>query len=212
MKYKTLVCMNIAIIGEGRNTEALAKRFALVGHEVYIGLKNMNTYISPELLGAFENIFLVSVEDAAREADVIVITTPASEVREISYMLNDVRRKTIIDLSSLNFTRSAYVNTHNVLKAITHCQNLVKCYNSTGYEDLVNPDIQNEAVDIFIAGDSKKSKELVKLLSRDLGFVGCCDFGGSETVTMLDEMSQCWNNKAVKQKVESSVAFKLVRR
>ena len=210
-KYKTLVSMNIAIIGAGRNSEALAKRLAFVGHDVFIGLNDTNTYVNPTLLG-LKNVFLVSVEDAAREADVVLITTPGHKVREMAYMLNDVRRKTIIDLSSFNFVQSAYVNTFNVLKSITCCQNVVKCYNNTGYEDLVNPDLANGVADMFVAGDMKKSKELVKLLARDLGFSDCCDFGGSETITMLDEMSLCWNNRAVKEKVEASLAFKLVRR
>lgn len=210
-KYKTLVSMNIAIIGSGKNTEALAKRLASVGHDVYIGLSDTSTYVSPALLG-LKNVFLVSVEDAAREADVVMVTTPSHNVREIAYMLNDVRRKTIIDLSSFNFVQSSYVNTYNVLKAVTGCQNIVKCYNNTGYEDLVNPDIENGVADMFLAGDMKKSKELVKLLGRDLGISDCCDFGGSDTITMLDEMSLCWNNRAVKEKVEASIAFKLVKR
>jgi predicted dinucleotide-binding enzyme len=205
--------MNIAIIGAGKNTEALAKGLADAGHEIYIGLKDMETYVSPELLEAFDNIYLVSIEDAARESDVIVITTPAHEVREVVYMLNDVRRKTIVDLSSFNFVRATkYVNTHSVIKAISNCQNLVKCYDVTGYEDLVNPDFVGATTDMFMAGDSKKSKEMVKLLARDLGFIDCCDFGDSGTISMLDEMSNCWNNRAVKQKVVASLAYKLVKK
>ncbi|MCD6064651.1 MAG: oxidoreductase coenzyme F420-dependent [Flavipsychrobacter sp.] len=204
--------MNIAIIGAGKNTEALAEGLANAGHDVYIGLKDLNTYISPRLL-KLDNIFLVSVEDAARESDIIVITTPASEIREVAYMLGDVRRKTIADLSSFNFLRDAqYSNTHTVLKAITSCQNLVKCFNVTGYEDLVNPDFIGATTDMFMAGDSRKSKEVVKLLARDLGFIDCCDFGDGDTIPMLDEMSQCWNNKAVKQKLVASLAYKLVKR
>ncbi|WP_276133939.1 NADPH-dependent F420 reductase [Polluticoccus soli] len=204
--------MNIAIIGAGKNTEALAEGLANAGHDVFIGLKDTETYISPKLL-TFENIFLVSVEDAARESDIIVITTPANEIREVAYMLGDVRRKTIADLSSFNFVRAvSYSNTHNVIKAITNCRNLVKCYNVTGYEDLVNPDFIGATTDMFMAGDSKKSKEVVKLLARDLGFIDCCDFGDGDTVPMLDEMSNCWNNRAVKQKMEASLAYKLVRK
>jgi predicted dinucleotide-binding enzyme len=86
----------------------------------------------------------------------------------------------------------------------------VKCYNVTGYEDLVHPEIEEGHTDMFIAGDSKKSKEMVRLLARDLGFVNCQDFGEYETVPMLDHMSECWNNRAVKQKVQASLAYKLV--
>lgn len=215
MGYKTLVCMNIAIIGEGKNCEALAKGLASAGHEVFIGMRGLSGQgqLSHKLLEAFENIYITSVSDAATEADVILITTPATEVREVAYMLDDVRKKTIIDLSGFNFIRSPKpINTVGAIKAITHCQNLVKCYNTTGYENLVNPEINEDNTDMFIAGDSKKSKEMVKLLARDLGFVNCVDFGELDAIQMLDEMTQCWNNKAVKQKVRASLVYKLVNR
>ena len=215
MRYKTFGCMNIAIIGTGKNCEALAKGLAAAGHEVFIGMKSIsgNGQVSHKLLEAYENIYITTVHDAAVEADVILITTPATEVREVAYMLDDVRKKTIIDLSSFNFVRhNKHINTYNAIKAITGSQNIVKCYNVTGYEDLVNPEIHEDNTDMFIAGDSKKSKEMVKLLARDIGFVNCFDFGDYETVPMLDHMSECWNNRAVKQKVQASLAYKLVAR
>lgn len=210
MGYKSLVCLNIGIIGGGRIAETLAKGFAKVGHNVFIGHKgNINAPCKTK----FDNINYTTMEDAATVADIIVLTVPMDEVREVAYALGDVRRKVVVDATSFNITRNCnYVNTANVLKAITHCQHLVKCYNKTGYEVLVDEELIAEGVDIFMASDSKKSKEMLKLLAKDLCLGQCYDFGGNDTVPMLDEMATCWHNQSIKEQATNHILYKMPRR
>jgi predicted dinucleotide-binding enzyme len=141
------------------------------------------------------------------------MTVPMDEVREVAYMMGDVRKRVIIDATSFNLTRnSGYVNTASVLKAITGCPHIVKCYNKTGYEELVDEEIVSEGIDIFMASDSKKGKEMVKLLAKDLCLGECYDFGGNEMVSTLDEMAICWHNQSVKSQANKHILYKMPRR
>jgi len=196
MGRKSLVCLNIAIIGDGKMPATLAKCFAHAGHNVFLGDAKAKHVPGSKVKRhkKLDNISHTTVESAAIVADLIVVATTMDEVRELAYRLGDVRRKVVIDATSFMLSRfGQYVNTLNVLKAITGCQHIVKCYNKTGYEDLVDETLESEEVDVFMAGDSKKAKELTKLLARDLSIGQCYDFGDSNMIATLDEMSMCWN-------------------
>ncbi len=213
MGYRKFVSMNIAIIGLCKVCEALAQGLAFAGHEIYIGVtENDDTSKLDNLLDEFENINVTSIETAATIADIIIITAPADDVREIAYQLNDVRKKVIIDACAAPKKAIEYSNTVNAIKAITGSPHVVKCFNCTGYENLLNPGYEEEAIDMFVAGDSMLGKEIAKYLAKDLGFADCHDFGGSDTIQLLENMARCWQNLAIKQKMGRKIAFKLIKR
>ncbi len=212
MGRKSLVCLNIAVVGKGKMTHTLARCFANAGHNVFIGNRN---YVAPgdKVSGRkFDNISETTVESAAIVADLVIITSPMDEVRDIAYRLGDIRRKVLIDATAFGLSRfGQYAHTLNVLKTITGCQHIVKCYNKTGYEDLVDENLSSEDVKLFMAGDSKKAKELTKLLARELEIGECHDFGGSAMINTLDEMTMCWQTRAVADKANTTVFFKQPR-
>lgn len=211
MGYKTFVSMNIALVGKGKYCEALAAGLAKAGHNVFIATRSEYDEVSDELLARYRRICPASVEYAGAIADVIVIATPAEDAREMAYFLDDVRQKVIIDLTGLNLTRySAYINTHAAIKAITGSQHVVKCYNKTGYENMV--DSEANLADMIIAGDSKKAKALTKLLAKDMMFNSCHDFGGDDLIPALDQMTHEWQNLSFSEKVPGSIAYRLIRR
>lgn len=187
MAYKTFASINIAVIGDGKVGEALAKGLAYAEHNIFVGIKNEFTKIPEDIFHEFGNIALTSIEYAAAVADVIFITTPASEVREAAYLLDDVRHKIIVDMSGFSSSFDDYFHTTNAIHTITSSPNVVKCYSDKGYSDLVDLFVPGRRREIYVAGDNRKSKEVVKLLMRDFGFAHCYDFGGHESITLLDE-------------------------
>jgi predicted dinucleotide-binding enzyme len=205
--------MNIAVIGRGKVCEALAKELALSGHSVFIGTRSEFEYISEELLDVYENICPATIEYAGAIADVIILATPIEEVREAAYLLDDVRDKVIIDLTSFNLTRfGIYTNTLNAIKSITGSPNVVKCFNNTGYEHLIDPKVSETSIDMFMAGDSKKAKQMASLLARDLGFDECKDIGDASTVQQLDEMTMEWHNISIKMRAMRSLPLRIKNR
>ena len=189
-------------------TNALAKCFAKAGHNVFIGNNGSGLYDESK----YDNISHTTVENAAMISDLVIVTAPMEEVRDIAYRLGDIRRKVVLDATSLGLTRfGQYVKTYDVLRAITGCQHIVKCYNKTGFEDLVEESLESRDVDVFMAGDSKKAKELTKLLARDLEIGECYDFGGCDMIPTLDEMTMCWQTQMVSDKANTAIAFRQQR-
>ena len=165
MSYKTLVTMNIAIIGTGKMVESLAEGLALAGHNIYLATKNEDEKINEYLFDEYDNIFLNTIEDAASNAEVIIIATPPEYVREVAYLLDDVRKKVIIDASLIPVERTReYIHSVNAIKAITSSPFVIRCFNCTDYNDLFESKLKNRTIDMFVAGDSKKAKAMARAL------------------------------------------------
>lgn len=206
MGYRKFVCLNIAVIGNGPKVAAFVEKLAREGHTVFIGL---NEEEDDEVLVAseLENIFFENITDAAAQADVIYLAVPADKIREVAYMLGDVRGKVVID-SSANIDPKPidYVATLKAAMAITGAEDMVKSF-------FLAPEFDaREAGDIFFAGNSKKAKAIAMLLANSLGFKNTYDFGDIDTVPLLEDMARCWYNLAIKQKMGERITFKIVNR
>ena len=211
MGYKSFVSMNIAVIGAGNVSEKMAECLAMSGHEIYLGLKDEQT-VSERLLRDNENIQACTIGNAACEADIIIMAVPVDNLREAAYLLGDVRKKIIIGVSGNVEPKPAdFVHTVNAIKAITGAQHVVKCFTCGGYDELLSPSFKKNAADMFVAGDSKKAKEVVKLLAEIMGFANCYDFGDNDTVPLLEDMAKFWYNLAISQKLGQKISFKLIR-
>jgi len=106
---------------------------------------------------------------------------------------------------------SNYVNTLSVTKAITGSQYVVKCFNAAGFDQVFYPSGKHRA-DILLAGDSRKAKEIARLIARDIWYAECHDFGGSDSVALLDEMAICYYHlSSIQNKVEK-VPVKISKR
>jgi predicted dinucleotide-binding enzyme len=206
MGYREFVRMNIAIIGNGPRIAAFAEKLAKEGHTVFIGLneeEDDDVLISSDL----EDIYFESIEGAAAQADVIYLATPADKIREVAYLLGDVRDKILIDSSAnIDPKPEDYIATLKATLAITGAKDIVKTY-------FLAPEFdEREAGDIFFAGDSKKAKAIAMLLANTVGFKNTYDFGDMETVPLLEDMARCWHNLAIKQKLGEKITFKIVTR
>jgi predicted dinucleotide-binding enzyme len=74
---------------------------------------------------------------------------------------------------------------------------MVKCFNSTDFENMLDPNYGGEGIDKFAAGNSKKTKHLAEQLAKDLGFATCYDIGGDDNVELLEKFACSWINLAI---------------
>ncbi len=191
--YKAFASMNIAIVGNEKITSVWAQSLALAGHQVFIGIKEDEQITLSFFADEFENIMVTTIADAAEAADVIILATAPQDVREASYLLDDVRSKVIIDNSYLSYRFSdVYLNTINAVKAITGSPYVVKCFQGLGFEPIPRGKNADDHT-VFVAGDSSKAKAMARFIARDLGFDGFLDFGGSDSSALLDEMAICYH-------------------
>jgi predicted dinucleotide-binding enzyme len=207
MSYKTFGSMNIAIIGAGRFTEDFATSYALVGHEVFIAWKSTLADTAKPTMKICDNINICSIEEAAGIADIIVISSLPKDVREIAYWLGDVRGKVIIDATAnLSIAADEHVNTYGAIKAITGSSYIVKMFCTRGYEQLLKPLLKKDGAQWVVVGDSKKAKEVTKILAKDMSVSGFTDLGNREAIPLFDAMTKCWRDLGKNQYKEKSSA------
>jgi 8-hydroxy-5-deazaflavin:NADPH oxidoreductase len=144
---------------------------------------------------------------------VIVITTPPEVVLELIPQLGDGSNKVIIDTTNSIRTRpEPFATAYAAIKEVTKAEDIVKCFNSTGFENMLNPNYHGEGIDMFAAGNSSKAKQVAERLAKDLGFATCYDFGGDDKVELLEKFALSWINIAIMQGHGRNLAFKLIRR
>lgn len=205
--------MKIAIIGHGNVGGTLAKRWAEAGHQVVIGARNPTDDKVINLIHGEKRISASAMKDAVSGAAVILIATPAKAVPEVAQSIGDASHAIIIDATNAVFNKpEGFENGTEALQKLTNAIGVVKCFNTTGYENMENPDYGDLKTDMFMAGDSKEAKEMARQLAQDAGFGEVYDFGGIDKVPLLESFALAWINMAIAQNYGRGIAFKVLKR
>lgn len=205
--------MDIAIIGTGNVGGALARKWAEKGHRIFLGVRNNKEFKGNEL-AQIPGISVRSVPDAVKEAAVVLLATPATAAVDVAQSLGDTTGKIIIDAMNVVMGRgpAGFSNTADAILAHTATRELVKCFNTTGYNNMLNPDYDGIKLDLFMAGDSIRGKEITRQLALDAGFAACYDAGGNDMFMLLEQFAFFWINLAMRQGLGREIGFKLLRR
>jgi 8-hydroxy-5-deazaflavin:NADPH oxidoreductase len=177
--------MRIGIIGAGEIGSTLVRQYRNAGHVVKVansgGMEKLKS-ITDET-GAKG----VLVKDVVVDVDVIVISIPFFAVGNLPVGLFDK----VTDETPIVDTCNYYPIVSGVIPHVEHGMHesvwvskqigrpVVKAYNSIFYRSLVHsglPQGHESRVALPIAGDNKKSKQLVANLINDSGF-DCYDYG-----------------------------------
>lgn len=203
--------MNIAIIGTGNVGGALATQWAKAGHKINLGVNDLKNFKGIDLLNN-KNTEALLVDEAALRSEVILIATPPIAIFSIIEQIGDVTGKIIIDASnSVKVGPVPYPTAFHALADRTEAD-IVKCFNTTGYENMLDPNYNGIAIDMFMAGNSEKAKKVAKQLALEAGFGDCIDFGKADKVELLEKYALSWINLAIMQGHGRNLAFKVLRR
>lgn len=204
--------MKIAIIGSGNVGGALAQQWIKAGHDVLIGAKFPLSDKNIQLAAKIGDDKFTSVETAVDQSEVVLIATPPTAIFDILAQIGDVTGKVLIDATNAVRQKPApYDTVYHVLTDKT-AGKVVKCFNSTGFENMQNPVYQGAKIDMFMAGDNEDAKQTAQRLALDAGFGACWDFGKNDKVVLLEQFALAWINLAIMQGHGRDIAFRLVRR
>ncbi len=205
--------MKIAIIGTGNVGGTLAAKWAAKGHEINLGVRDLDQFKGKELLNN-PNTKAFSIEEAVRRSDVIFISTPAPSAVEVAKSLGNTTGKIIIDAMNIVMGRGpqGYKNTTDAILDHTNTRDVVKCFNTTGFNNMENPNYGGVALDLFVAGDSEKGKAAAIQLAVDAGFGACYPVGGNDKFEMMEQFAWFWINLAMFQGQGREIGFKLLKR
>jgi len=205
--------MKITIIGSGNVGSALAAGWKKSNHEVVMGVRNPDSPKAIKVRELIPGIELNTIPLSVRDAEVVVITTPPEAIHDIISEWGAVDNKIIIDATNSIRTRpEGFPTVYHAVSALCEKALPVKCFNTTGFENMLNPVYHGAGIDMFMAGDHDRAKEVARQLALDLGFENCYDFGGSDRMELLEKFAFSWINLAIMQGVGRNMAFKLVKR
>ncbi|MDX1906514.1 MAG: NAD(P)-binding domain-containing protein [Bacteroidia bacterium] len=204
--------MNISIIGGGNVGTALAQQWIKAGHHVVIGARfplSDKNRLHAAILG--EDRY-TSVEQAATQGDLILIATPPPAILDIIGQMGDVSGKILIDATNaVRQKPTPYDTVYHALVDNTR-GHVVKCFNTTGFENMQNPVYHGQGLDMFMAGDHDGAKQAARQLALDAGFGACWDFGKGDKVVLLEQLALAWINLAILQGHGRDIAFRVLRR
>ncbi|GAB4231035.1 MAG: NAD(P)-binding domain-containing protein [Ekhidna sp.] len=205
--------MKIAIVGTGNVGGVLAGKWAKVGHEINLGVRDPENFKGRHLLED-PAINAYPIEDAVAKSKVIVMATPAPMAVEVTQSLGNTTGKVIIDTMNIVNGKGpeGFETTSEAILANTDTRNVIKCFNSTGFNNMIDPVYDGKAVDMFMCGDSEEGKEIARQLAHDIGFEVCYDVGGNDKFYLMEQFASFWINLAMFQGQGREIAFKLLKR
>jgi predicted dinucleotide-binding enzyme len=205
--------MKIAIIGTGNVGGALATKWANNGHQIYLGVRDTSNFKGQDLFKN-PNTKALLIQEAVQKAEVIVLATPAMMAIEVAQSLGDTTGKVIIDTMNIVMGRGpeGFSNTAEAILAHTNTTDVVKCFNTTGFNNMENPNYGDQVLDAFVAGNSSKGKEIAQQLALDAGFANCYNVGGNDRFELMEKFAFFWINLAMFQGQGREIGFKLLKR
>lgn len=97
--------------------------------------------------------------------------------------------KVLIDATnSVRSRPEHYPTAYHAFAALSE-GDVVKCFNTTGFENMENPKYGETAIDVYMSGDSLKAKQIARQLTLDAGFAECYDLGGADKVLLQEQFS-----------------------
>lgn len=205
--------MKIAIIGTGNVGGALATKWANAGHQILLGVRDVQNFKGKELL-INPHTSVHTIQEAVIQSDVVLIATPAPLAVEVVKSLGDTTDKVIIDSMNIVMGRgpAGFSNTTDAILSNTNTKDVVKCFNTTGFNNMLEPNYGDIAIDAFVAGDSEKGKKIAQQLALDAGFANCYSIGGNDKFQLMEQFAFFWINLAMFQGQGREIGFKLFKR
>ncbi|MBI1356508.1 MAG: F420-dependent NADP oxidoreductase [Acidobacteria bacterium] len=210
--------MKIAIIGSGNVGAALGAHWAAAGRSVVFGVRNPAAEKAQAAVAKAPGSRAATVAEAAAEAEVVVLTTPWGDAtKEALDACGDLAGKIILDCTnpvnqtfdglSLGLTTSA----GEQVQAWAPQAKVVKIFNTTGSNNMENPDYGGRGATMLYCGDDPVAKETAATLAAEIGFEPA-DVGPLTQSRFLEPLAMLWISMALRYGYGREIAFQLLRR
>lgn len=208
--------MRIGIIGAGSVGGALGRGWIRAGHEVTFGVRDPSdpkTARLREETGARA----AAVAEAAAAGEVVVLATPWEATQEAVKSAGDLAGKIVFDCTNplapqlSGLTHGFDTSAGEQVASWAPGARVVKIFNTTGANNMENPDFDGVAATMFYCGDDAEAKAVAARLAADLGF-DPVDAGKLDQARLLEPLALLWIRLAYVQNQGRDIAFKLMKR
>jgi NADPH-dependent F420 reductase len=209
--------MKIAVIGTGKVGQALGLGWAKSGHQVTFGTRDpQGEKVAKLLSAAGGQATAAQVREAVGAADVVVLAIPWRVTEETIKSVDDWGDKILVDCTNpvapgLKSAVDPSSSGGECVALWARGAEVVKAFNSTGAENMAEPNYDGQPATMFLCGDSLAAKEKVGQLARDLGFE-TIDAGQLSGARFLEMLTLVWIYLTNQPGLNRNIAFKLLRR
>lgn len=209
--------MNIAIIGTGSVGAALGRGWAEAGHAIIFGSRHPHADDVEALVASIgSRACSTPPDEAAAAAKVVALAVPWGAAQSVVEGLGDLSGKILIDCTNplAAGLQSAVDGDTSGAEDIARWASrarVVKAFNTTGANNMADPDYGGTPLTMFICGDDAESKSTVAGLAEDLGFESV-DAGPLDRARLLEPMARLWIHLAMTDGLGREIGFKLLRR
>jgi len=208
--------MRIGIIGAGSVGGALGQGWGRAGHEVMFGVRDA---VHPKVAKLVEQTGTKAgtVAEAAAFGEVVAFATPWEATEDAVRSAGDLRGKIVLDCTNplapqlAGLTLGHTTSAGEQVAAWASGARVVKIFNTTGANNMANPDFHGTAATMFYCGDDADAKTVASRLATELGF-DPVDAGKLEQARLLEPLALLWIRLAYVQQMGREIAFKLLRR
>jgi predicted dinucleotide-binding enzyme len=210
--------MKIGIIGSGNVGGALGGRWAKLGHEVIFGTRNTQGSDVQQLAAkASGKTSVAALADAAREGEVVLLSTPWPATQQIIAGLGDLKGKILIDATNpllpdlSGLTHGTTTSGGEQVASWARGARVVKAFNTVGANIMANSSFDGHKPVMFYCGDDAEAKQVVKKLIDELIFEAV-DAGPLTQARLLEPFALLWISMALVHGLGQDFAFELLRR
>jgi predicted dinucleotide-binding enzyme len=210
--------MKIGIIGSGNVGGTLGGRWAKLGHEVIFGTRNPQGSDVQQLAAkASGKTSVAALADAAREGEVVLLSTPWPATQQIIAGLGDLKGKILIDATNpllpdlSGLTHGTTTSGGEQVASWARGAKVVKAFNTVGANIMANSSFDGHKPVMFYCGDDAEAKQVVKKLIDELIFEAM-DAGPLTQARLLEPFALLWISMALVQGLGQDFAFELLRR
>jgi predicted dinucleotide-binding enzyme len=187
------------------------------GHAIIFGSRQPDDDKAAELMALFQGKVQIQTTAAAiAAAEVVVLAVPWAAAEAVIAQGEDWSGKILIDATNpiapgLQLAVGKDNSGAEQVQSWAPAARVVKAFNTTGAENMLDPVYAGQAITMFIAGDDPTAKQVVKGLAEDIGFE-TADTGNLQTARFLEPLALAWIHLAIVQKQGRNIAFKVVKR
>ena len=181
----------IAVLGAGTVGQTLATGWARAGHEVVLGSRTPETDRVHAAVTATGARRAATHADAARDADLVVVTVPGDQVDALVGELGTaLRDRPVIDTTNVLTPHAPALHHLDVLVAAGAVA--FRALHSTGWEQMAQPMFDAQRSDMAYAGPDGPARTIVETAIADLGFRPIWLGEGPDAIAIADALARLW--------------------
>jgi predicted dinucleotide-binding enzyme len=181
--------MRIAVVGAGNIGGTLARRWLAAGHDIVLGVRDPSAE-KVQSLAAETGAVATTPRDAVAGVDAVLLAVPGSAADATMAAIGDALGDAVV-VDASNEVGAEPPNALASVRRHAPDAGYARAFNSLGWENFEQPEIDGVALDLFWAADEGRASEVTEQLIADVG-LRPVRLGDADAVGLVDALLRVW--------------------